>query len=71
VLSGSYDQGIRVYDFDNGDEIGVYNNWTTSWILSAKCDYRRIVATSQDGRVLMMDFGHGVENIDELSGLAA
>jgi WD40 repeat protein len=71
VLSGSYDQGIRVYNFDNGDEIGVYNNWTTSWILSAKCDYRRIVATSQDGRVLMMDFGYGVENIDRLSGLVA
>jgi F-box and WD-40 domain protein 1/11 len=69
VLSGSYDQGIRVYDFDTGKDIGIFNNWTTSWILSAKCDYRRIVATSQDGRVLLMDFGHGIENIDLLSSV--
>jgi F-box and WD-40 domain protein 1/11 len=66
VLSGSYDQGMRVYDFDTGSEIGIYNNWTTSWILAAKSDYRRIVATSQDGRVLMMDFGWDVPNIDML-----
>jgi F-box and WD-40 domain protein 1/11 len=69
VLSGSYDQGIRVFNFDTGAEIGTYNNWTTSWILSAKCDYRRIVATSQDGRVLMMDFGYGVDDIHLLSGI--
>jgi F-box and WD-40 domain protein 1/11 len=71
VLSGSYDQGMRVFDYDSGAEVGQYNNWTTSWILSAKCDYRRIVATSQDGRVLVMDFGYGIENIDLLSGTAA
>jgi F-box and WD-40 domain protein 1/11 len=26
-------------------------------MLAAKCDYRRIVSTSQDGRILMIDFG--------------
>jgi WD40 repeat protein len=69
VLSGSYDQGIRVWNFDTGAEIGTYNNWTTSWILSAKCDYRRIVATSQDGRVLLMDFGYGIDDIHLLSAI--
>jgi F-box and WD-40 domain protein 1/11 len=68
VLSGSYDQGIRVYDFDTGNQLGIYENWTTSWILSAKSDYRRIVATSQDGRVLMMDFGWGVPDVNRLRG---
>jgi hypothetical protein len=69
VLSGSYDQGIRVYDFDNGSEMGSYSNWTTSWILAAKSDYRRIVATSQDGRVLLMDFGWDVKGVNLLRGI--
>ena len=69
VVSGSYDQGIRVYDFNNGDLIGSYDNWTTSWILAAKGDYRRIVATSQDGRALLMDFGYGVQDADLLAGI--
>lgn len=68
VLSGSYDQAIRVFDFETGNEIGLYEDWTTSWILAAKSDYRRIVATSQDGRALLMDFGHGIDNIDLLDG---
>ena len=77
VLSGSYDQGIRVYDFNTGEDIAVYDNWTTSWILAAKSDYRRIVATSQDGRALMIDFGrkrekdgnfHEIGDIELLSG---
>jgi F-box and WD-40 domain protein 1/11 len=69
VISGSYDQGIRVYDFESGVEMGSYSNWTTSWILAAKADYRHIIATSQDGRLLMMDFGHGIANIDLLSSV--
>lgn len=69
VLSGSYDQGIRVYDFESGDQIAVYDNWTTSWILAAKSDYRRIIATSQDGRALLMDFGIEVDKKGILSGV--
>ncbi|KAJ9659375.1 hypothetical protein H2201_007400 [Coniosporium apollinis] len=66
VLSGSYDQSIRVSKFREGHSVAHYENWTTSWILSAKADYRRIVATSQDGRCLVMDFGFGIENVDIL-----
>jgi hypothetical protein len=57
IVTGSYDQSVRVWDFETGKPMGDYRNWTTSWILSIKSDYRRIVCTSQDGRVLMMDFG--------------
>ncbi|ORY01110.1 F-box/WD repeat-containing protein lin-23 [Clohesyomyces aquaticus] len=57
VISGSYDQSIRIADYKTGDVFGLYENWTTSWILSAKSDYRRVVATSQDGRALILDFG--------------
>ncbi|KAK8211462.1 hypothetical protein M8818_003115 [Zalaria obscura] len=57
VVSGSYDLDLRVYDFETGKSVAVFNEWTTSWMLAAKSDYRRIVSTSQDGRVLVIDFG--------------
>ncbi|KAF2400153.1 WD40 repeat-like protein [Trichodelitschia bisporula] len=68
IISGSYDQDVRVYSFESGRELGVYSNWTTSWILAAKSDWRRIVATSQDGRAVVLDFGFGVEGVDLLRG---
>ena len=57
VVSGSYDLDLRVYDFETGEQVWRAEEWTTSWMLAAKSDYRRIVATSQDGRVLVIDFG--------------
>ncbi|OQO03370.1 hypothetical protein B0A48_11628 [Cryoendolithus antarcticus] len=57
VVSGSYDLDLRVYDFNTGEQIWRAEEWTTSWMLAAKSDYRRIVATSQDGRILIIDFG--------------
>ncbi|KAF2824891.1 WD40 repeat-like protein [Ophiobolus disseminans] len=60
IISGSYDQSIQVSDYDTGLPFATYKNWTTSWILSAKSDYRRVVATSQDGRILILDFGWDV-----------
>lgn len=68
VVSGSYDQSIRISDFHTGEVFGVYENWTTSWILSAKGDYRRVVATSQDGRVVVLDFGWEVHGAGMLEG---
>ena len=57
VVSGSYDLDLRVYDYETGELTTVFQEWTTSWMLAAKCDYRRIVSTSQDGRILLIDFG--------------
>lgn len=57
VVSGSYDLDLRVYDFETGQEMWRAEEWTTSWMLAAKSDYRRVVATSQDGRILIVDFG--------------
>lgn len=68
VISGSYDQSIRIADYRSGEVFGLYENWTTSWILSAKSDYRRVVATSQDGRALILDFGWGVDGVNGLVG---
>lgn len=73
VVSGSYDLDLRVYDYETGKLTAVFPEWTTSWMLAAKCDYRRIVSTSQDGRILLIDFGinqdgHKVPGVDLLRG---
>lgn len=68
IVSGSYDQSIQVSDYETGATYAVYKNWTTSWILSAKSDYRRVVATSQDGRTLILDFGFQVPGSELLVG---
>ena len=67
IVSGSYDASIRVYDIATGQLIAAFVRWATSWILSAKSDYRRIVAASQDSRIVIIDFGHGVPDIDLLA----
>lgn len=66
LVSGSYDHSIQVYDLQTGGLMCELAGWTTSWMLSAKLDYRRIVATSQDRRVLLIDFGLGVGDVDLL-----
>jgi len=68
IVSGSYDQSIQVSDYETGQTFATYKNWTTSWILSAKSDYRRVVATSQDGRTLILDFGYKVPGAELLMG---
>lgn len=66
VISGSYDTSVKVFDFESGELSIDLPGWTTSWMLSAKSDYRRIVATSQDSRAVIMDFGYGLDGIDLL-----
>ena len=66
LLSGSYDNNIKVFPI--GSKAGMLNfkNWSASWILSVKADYRRIVATTQDRRIIVIDFGYGLDGIGVL-----
>ena len=66
IVSGSYDASVRAYDLRTGHKIVHFPAWTTSWMLSAKADYRRIVATSQDSRVVIMDFGYQLPDVEML-----
>jgi F-box and WD-40 domain protein 1/11 len=68
VVSGSYDTSVKAYDLCTGDTIVDFMGWTTSWILSAKADYRRIIATSQDSRIVIMDFGFELPGVELLAG---
>ncbi|KAL4978194.1 WD40-repeat-containing domain protein [Aspergillus desertorum] len=68
IVSGSYDTSVKVFDAQAGELSIDFPGWTTSWMLSVKSDYRRIVATSQDSRAVIMDFGYGLDGIDLLAG---
>ncbi|KAL2867074.1 WD40-repeat-containing domain protein [Aspergillus lucknowensis] len=70
IVSGSYDMSVKVFDSRNGELSIDFPGWTTSWMLSVKSDYRRIVATSQDSRAVIMDFGYGIDGIDLLEEAA-
>lgn len=66
VVSGSYDTSVKAYELGTGENIVDFAGWTSSWILSAKADYRRIVATSQDSRTVIMDFGYELPDVELL-----
>ncbi|GJN69226.1 F-box and WD40 domain-containingprotein [Purpureocillium lilacinum] len=68
LISGSYDTDIKVWDMATGRQMLDFPRWHASWVLSAKSDYRRIVSTGQDPKILIMDFGADVENIEMLEG---
>lgn len=66
LVSGSYDTDIKVWDVETGRQLLDFPKWHSSWVLSAKSDYRRIVSTGQDPKILIMDFGAAVKGIDML-----
>lgn len=68
LISGSYDQDIKVFDMKSGRLQIDFPKWHSSWVLGAKSDYRRIISTGQDPKILIMDFGMNIEGIDLLEG---
>jgi F-box and WD-40 domain protein 1/11 len=66
LVSGSYDQDIKVFDMNTGSLLLDFPKWHTSWVLGAKSDYRRIISTGQDPKILIMDFGMNIPGIEKL-----
>lgn len=66
LVSGSYDQDIKVFDIESGRLLLEFPKWHTSWVLGARSDYRRIISTGQEPKILIMDFGLDIEGIDVL-----
>ncbi|PWW73377.1 WD40 repeat-like protein [Tuber magnatum] len=66
IISGSYDQSVKVWDLDSGKLVLDIQRFHSTWILSAKADYRRIISTSQDNRTLMLDFTTGMKDLEVL-----
>ncbi|KAI1759323.1 WD40 repeat-like protein [Hypoxylon sp. FL1150] len=63
LISGSYDTDIKVFDMETGEQKLDFPGWHNSWVLSAQSDYRRIVSTGQDAKILIMDFGADVQDV--------
>ncbi|KAL1920493.1 uncharacterized protein VTP21DRAFT_870 [Calcarisporiella thermophila] len=61
LVTGSYDQTIRVWDLEWGMCVLCFEDIHTSWVFDVKCDARRIISASQDRKLIMLDFGHGIE----------
>jgi len=66
LVSGSYDTDIKVWDMETGQQLLDFPRWHHSWVLSAKSDYRRIVSSGQDPKLLILDFGADVKGIELL-----
>lgn len=66
LISGSYDQDIKVFDMETGRLLLDFPKWHSSWVLGAKSDYRRIISTGQDPKILIMDFGIDIDGIELL-----
>ncbi|POS87254.1 hypothetical protein EPUL_002020 [Erysiphe pulchra] len=66
LVSGSYDQDIKVFDMSTGAMLLDFPKWHSSWVLGAKSDYRRIISTGQDPKILIMDFGMNIKGIENL-----
>ncbi|KAK5084681.1 hypothetical protein LTR05_005759 [Lithohypha guttulata] len=70
LISGSYDHSIKIWDAKSGvnqQDGGLKMNlegWTSSWMLAAKSNYRKIACASQDGRVVIVDFGFGINGVE-------
>jgi F-box and WD-40 domain protein 1/11 len=60
IVSGSYDQSIRVWDINTGECIRTYEHCHSSWVFDVMFDDTKIISTSQDHKILIMDFGHDI-----------
>ncbi|KAJ7291150.1 WD40 repeat-like protein [Mycena rebaudengoi] len=56
LVSASYDRTVRVWDLGNGRLIREFKDSHTSHIFDVKFDARRIVSTSHDRKIVVLDF---------------
>ncbi|ORZ18564.1 WD40-repeat-containing domain protein [Absidia repens] len=61
IVSASYDESIRVWCRHTGACLLIYPKCHSSWIFDVMFDNTKIVSTSQDQKILIMDFGHGID----------
>lgn len=66
LISGSYDTNMRVFDMATGQLLFSFDSVHASWVLGTRSDYRRLISTGQDPKILILDFGANVPNIELL-----
>ncbi|KAJ7216608.1 WD40 repeat-like protein [Mycena pura] len=60
LVSASYDKSVRVWDLGTGRVLRVVRDSHTSHIFDVKFDARRIVSTSHDQKIVVLDFSSGL-----------
>ncbi|KAF7343477.1 WD-REPEATS-REGION domain-containing protein [Mycena venus] len=60
LVSASYDKSVRVWDLGTGKVVRVVRDSHTSHIFDVKFDARRIVSTSHDQKIVVLDFSGGL-----------
>jgi F-box and WD-40 domain protein 1/11 len=60
LVSASYDRSVRVWDLGTGKVVRVVRDSHTSHIFDVKFDARRIVSTSHDQKIVVLDFSGGL-----------
>ncbi|KZT22279.1 WD40 repeat-like protein [Neolentinus lepideus HHB14362 ss-1] len=61
LVSASYDRTVKVWDLNTGKMIREFRNSHVSHIFDVKFDVSRIVSTSHDQKIVVLDFGQDVD----------
>ncbi|TFK31228.1 hypothetical protein BDQ12DRAFT_694405 [Crucibulum laeve] len=61
LVSASYDKTVKVWDLGSGKMVREFKGTHTSHIFDVKFDVARIVSTSHDQKIVVLDFSKGLE----------
>ncbi|PBK66345.1 WD40 repeat-like protein [Armillaria solidipes] len=64
LVSASYDKSVRVWDVATGKMLREFKQSHTSHIFDVKFDVSRIVSTSHDQRIVVLDFSEGLDGAE-------
>ncbi|RPD61671.1 WD40 repeat-like protein [Lentinus tigrinus ALCF2SS1-7] len=61
LVSGSYDKTVKVWDLRSGKMVREFRGCHASHIFDVKFDHCRIVSTSHDRKIVVLDFSEGLD----------
>ncbi|KAH9927928.1 WD40 repeat-like protein [Epithele typhae] len=61
LVSGSYDKTVKVWDLHTGKMVREFRGCHASHIFDVKFDHCRIVSTSHDRKIVVLDFSEGLD----------
>jgi F-box and WD-40 domain protein 1/11 len=64
LVSAGYDRTVKVWDVRTGALLRELRGAHASHVFDVRFDARKVVSTSHDRRIVIADFGEGVEGAD-------